>query len=124
MKLFRRGSHHSTGVTKSTADMSGWIEKQGSVSIITSWKKRFLTLSKNVLEYFQDDSLTLKKGDFSLDARTTVYESQDDDCLFTIKSSSSSFTIKTDDSNSRHNWVVAINFAVSSLQVVTFVFIE
>ena len=68
--LFEMSAFGSSGVTK-----QGWVCKRGR-TFIPSWKNRWFVLTGSKIEYYVDDTLEIKKGEYVLDHTTTV-ESMD-----------------------------------------------
>ena len=60
--------------------IKGWLAKEGSKGFTTgrfnNWNKRFFVMKKDRIVYYANDSLKDKKGDFQLDATSSVSEIQ------------------------------------------------
>lgn len=58
--------------------IKGWLAKEGSKGFTTgrfnNWNKRFFVMKKDRIVYYANDSLKDKKGDFQLDATSSVSE--------------------------------------------------
>lgn len=82
----------------------GWLEKEGS--IIRTWKKRWVVLRTNIIEYFDDEHQSIKKGAFAIDSSLRI-ESNPENFVISLITKFRLFKVRTRDEIFFRVWLSA-----------------
>ena len=94
---------------------SGWLEKKGR--FVKNWKVRWFVLHINILEYFEDESERVKKGDIDINLTTKVLIRDGSTHLFKfgIQTGDRVLELSTQSDTERIKWMDSIHNIVRAL---------
>ena len=93
----------------------GWFMKQGGR--IKTWKRRWVVLGERSVKYFQDESYSVLKGFFNIDANSSVaIERTQKSLLLKVFTTNRDYCMVSDNENELQGWQIAFRKALDNLR--------